>query len=108
MSGLGQPLGGATTRCLLRLLVRPPRVLRAQYPLPTTSTLLEVKRLVVDKIERGRPRKELSVGETAKRSGVAVSTLHFYESKGLIRSSRTQGNQRRFQRDVLRRIAIIK
>src|SRR5262245_53251685 len=88
--------------------VRPPRVLRAAYPLRTTSTLLEVKRQVVGDIERGRPRKELSVGETAKRSGVAVSTLHFYESKGLIASSRTQGNQRRFQREVLRRIAIIK
>ena len=50
----------------------------------------------------------ISVGEAAKRSGVAVSTLHYYESKGLIRSSRTQGNQRRYPRAVLRRIAIIK
>jgi len=50
----------------------------------------------------------LSVGETAKRSGVAVSTLHFYESKGLIRSARTRGNQRRYARSVLRRIAIIR
>ena len=59
-------------------------------------------------IERGGIRRELSVGEAAKRSGVAVSTLHFYESKGLIRSSRSRGNQRRYARDVLRRIAIIK
>jgi MerR family redox-sensitive transcriptional activator SoxR len=51
---------------------------------------------------------ELSVGEVAMRSGVAVSTLHFYESKGLIRSSRSRGNQRRYSRAVLRRIAIIK
>jgi MerR family redox-sensitive transcriptional activator SoxR len=51
---------------------------------------------------------ELSVGEAAKRSGVAVSTLHFYESKGLIHSSRSRGNQRRYQRGVLRRIATIK
>ena len=50
----------------------------------------------------------LSVGEVARRSGVAVSTLHFYESKGLIRSSRTRGNQRRFAREVLRRVAVIK
>jgi MerR family transcriptional regulator, redox-sensitive transcriptional activator SoxR len=85
-----------------------PKVLRPEYPLRTTSTLLEVKGELVGEIERGRPRKELSVGETARRSGVAVSTLHFYESKGLIRSSRTRGNQRRFQREVLRRIAIIK
>jgi MerR family transcriptional regulator, redox-sensitive transcriptional activator SoxR len=53
-------------------------------------------------------RKGLSVGEVAKRSGVAVSTLHYYESKGLIRSARTRGNQRRYPRAVLRRIAIIK
>lgn len=50
----------------------------------------------------------LSVGEVARRSGVAVSTLHFYESKGLITSSRTQGNQRRYPRNVLRRVALIR
>ncbi len=50
----------------------------------------------------------LSIGELAKRSGVAISTLHFYESKGLIKSLRTAGNQRRFQAVVLRHIAIIK
>jgi MerR family transcriptional regulator, redox-sensitive transcriptional activator SoxR len=50
----------------------------------------------------------LSVGEVARRSGVAVSTLHFYESKGLIASGRTEGNQRRFGRDVLRRVAFIR
>jgi len=51
---------------------------------------------------------ELSVGQVAARSGVAVSTLHFYESKGLIRSYRNRGNQRRYPREVLRRVAIIK
>ena len=56
----------------------------------------------------GRLQGELSVGEAAKRSGVAVSTLHFYETKGLIRSARTAGNQRRYPRGVLRRIAIIR
>lgn len=50
----------------------------------------------------------LSVGEVARRSGVAVSTLHFYETRGLIGSSRTQGNQRRYTRDVLRRVAFIR
>lgn len=50
----------------------------------------------------------LSVGEVARRSGVPVSTLHFYEAKGLISSSRTQGNQRRYARDVLRRVAFIR
>lgn len=51
---------------------------------------------------------ELGVGEVAQRSGVAVSTLHFYESRGLIHSHRTAGNQRRYSRDMLRRIAIIR
>ena len=50
----------------------------------------------------------LSVGEVAARSGVAVSTLHFYETKGLIGSHRTAGNQRRYERSVLRRVAIIR
>lgn len=52
--------------------------------------------------------RALSVGEVAERSGVAVSAVHFYESKGLIQSQRNAGNQRRYSRDVLRRIAIIK
>ena len=55
----------------------------------------------------GMPR-ELSVGEVAERSGVAVSTLHFYETKGLIRSQRNRGNQRRYPRSILRRVAVIK
>jgi MerR family redox-sensitive transcriptional activator SoxR len=50
----------------------------------------------------------LTVGEVAKRSGIPVSTLHFYEEKGLISSWRTDGNQRRYHRAVLRRVAIIK
>jgi MerR family redox-sensitive transcriptional activator SoxR len=50
---------------------------------------------------------QISVGELARRSGVAVSALHFYEAKGLILSVRTGGNQRRYDRDVLRRVAII-
>ncbi|MBN6149548.1 redox-sensitive transcriptional activator SoxR [Xanthomonas sp. AmX2] len=53
-------------------------------------------------------REELSVGQVAQRSGVAVSALHFYEKKGLIRSLRTAGNQRRYSRDVLRRLAVIR
>ncbi|MFI5443815.1 redox-sensitive transcriptional activator SoxR [Polaromonas sp. UC242_47] len=51
---------------------------------------------------------ELSVGEVAERSGVAVSTIHFYEAKGLIKGWRNPGNQRRYARDVLRRVAVIK
>ncbi|MBJ2282532.1 redox-sensitive transcriptional activator SoxR [Pseudomonas haemolytica] len=52
--------------------------------------------------------KELSVGQLAARSGVAVTALHFYESKGLIKSNRNAGNQRRYPRDVLRRVVVIK
>lgn len=51
---------------------------------------------------------ELTVGQLAERSGVAVSALHFYEKQGLISSRRTSGNQRRYRRDVLRRVALIR
>jgi MerR family redox-sensitive transcriptional activator SoxR len=50
----------------------------------------------------------LTVGEIAKRSGLPVSTIHFWESKGLIRSTRSDGNQRRFARLELRRVAIVR
>lgn len=49
-----------------------------------------------------------SVGEMARRSGVAVSTLHFYEKQGLIASTRSAGNQRRYTRDMLRRVAVVR
>ena len=52
--------------------------------------------------------RPLSAGQVATRSGVAVSTIHFYETNGLIRGWRTSGNQRRYGRDVLRRVAVIK
>ena len=58
--------------------------------------------------QQARLPGELSVGDVARRSGLAVSALHFYEAEGLIRSHRTQGNQRRYAREVLRRVAIIK
>jgi MerR family redox-sensitive transcriptional activator SoxR len=51
---------------------------------------------------------ELTVGQVAARSGVAVSALHFYEAQGLISSRRTAGNQRRFPREVIRRVAFIR
>lgn len=62
-------------------------------------------------MKKDRPndiKRELTVGEVAERSGLAVSTLHFYETKGLIRSNRSRGNQRRYPRSVLRRVAVIK
>lgn len=61
------------------------------------------------KIENEKaPMPKLSVGDVAKRSGVKISTLHFYEEKKLIHSIRNAGNQRRYKRDVLRRIGVIK
>jgi len=50
----------------------------------------------------------LTVGEVAARSGVAVTAVRFYESKGLIQGWRSTGNQRRYPREVLRRIAVVK
>jgi MerR family redox-sensitive transcriptional activator SoxR len=50
----------------------------------------------------------LSIGELSKRSGVAASALHFYERNGLISSERSSGNQRRYRRDTLRRVAFIR
>ena len=52
--------------------------------------------------------RALTVGEVAARSGVAISALHFYEAEGLITCWRNSGNQRRYARDVLRRVAVIK
>ncbi|TSD99733.1 redox-sensitive transcriptional activator SoxR [Skermania sp. ID1734] len=52
--------------------------------------------------------KELSPGQLSERSGVAVSALHFYEREGLITSRRTSGNQRRYPRETLRRVAFIR
>ncbi|GAT82119.1 transcriptional regulator [Streptomyces sp. F-3] len=51
---------------------------------------------------------ELTVGQVAARSGATVSALRFYESKGLIKSRRTAGNQRRYSRDTLRRVAFVR
>ena len=50
----------------------------------------------------------LTIGDFAARSGVAPSALRYYEREGLIRSTRTSGNQRRYQRTELRRVAFIK
>lgn len=77
----------------------------AKQMLYNPSTKLEVKEMTVENIA---PAARLSVGEVAQRAGVAVSTIHFYESKGLISSVRNGGNQRRYTSDVLRYLAIIK
>jgi MerR family redox-sensitive transcriptional activator SoxR len=55
-----------------------------------------------------RSMDELTVGQLADRSGASVSALRFYERQGLISSRRTTGNQRRYRRDTLRRVALIR
>lgn len=55
-----------------------------------------------------RGHEALTIGEVAERAGVATSALRFYESRGLIRSHRNAGGHRRYAREVLRRVAILK
>jgi MerR family redox-sensitive transcriptional activator SoxR len=50
----------------------------------------------------------ITISELAARSGVAASALRYYEALGLISSTRTSGNQRRYRRSVLRRVAVIR
>src|SRR5436190_22327938 len=52
-------------------------------------------------------RASLTIGEVSARTGVATSALRFYEDQGLIEAERTDGNQRRYRRSTLRRIAFI-
>lgn len=49
----------------------------------------------------------MSIGQVAERSGLKVTALRFYEERGLITSHRNNGNQRRYNRDVLRRLAVV-
>ena len=51
---------------------------------------------------------DLSIGAVSERTGVAPSALRFYEAEGLISSKRTPGNQRRYHRDVIRRVSFIR
>jgi MerR family redox-sensitive transcriptional activator SoxR len=55
-----------------------------------------------------RADDELTIGEVVERSGIPHSALRFYEDQGLVASHRSAGNQRRYHRDVLRRLAFIK
>lgn len=56
------------------------------------------------------PRRDnyLTIGQIALRSGLATSALRFYETRGLIKSVRTEGNQRRYHQSTLRRIAVVR
>lgn len=50
----------------------------------------------------------LTIGDVSERTGAATSALRFYEEQGLIRSMRTSGGQRRFAREVIRRVSFIR
>ena len=52
--------------------------------------------------------RQLTIGDVATRCGIAASAIRFYESRGLIQSLRTRGNQRRYTRATIRRIAVIR
>ena len=54
------------------------------------------------------PMTELTIGEVSERSGVAPSAIRYYEELGLVSSRRTTGNQRRYARATLRRLAFIR
>ncbi|MEO6152063.1 MAG: redox-sensitive transcriptional activator SoxR [Croceibacterium sp.] len=51
--------------------------------------------------------RSITIGQLAARTGVAVSAIRFYEDKGLLRSERTGGNQRRFLRSDIRRVSFV-
>jgi MerR family redox-sensitive transcriptional activator SoxR len=51
---------------------------------------------------------ELTIGELSERSGVPASAIRYYEARGLVLSRRTPGNQRRYERPMLRRLAFIR
>ena len=53
-------------------------------------------------------RDLLTIGEVAARAGVSVPSLRFYETKGLVHATRTAGNQRRYPRHTLRRLALVR
>lgn len=59
-------------------------------------------------MEARKPRGALTIGALSQRSGVAPSALRYYEDEGLIHATRTAGGQRRYTRDVLRRVAFIR
>ncbi|MGR2660109.1 redox-sensitive transcriptional activator SoxR [Chromobacterium haemolyticum] len=59
-------------------------------------------------VPTAKPFPWLSIGELARRSGVAASALRYYESQGLLHSARSAGGQRRYPRDALRRVAFIR
>jgi MerR family redox-sensitive transcriptional activator SoxR len=54
-----------------------------------------------------KPPSTLSIGELARRTGLSVSAIRFYEARGLVRATRGPGNQRRFPRSDIRRLSFL-
>src|SRR5260370_11576249 len=81
------------------------RLLHSSRAVGTTSTILEVKRRFVNEIDGGKIHAELSVGEAAKRSGVAGSAPLFFEAQGAFLRPRARGDPQRASRRVLRGLA---
>jgi MerR family transcriptional regulator, redox-sensitive transcriptional activator SoxR len=69
---------------------------------------LKSRPIRIGKVRAPRPAAVLTISELSARSGAAPSALRFYESLGLISASRTAGNQRRYPRHMLRRVAFIR
>jgi MerR family redox-sensitive transcriptional activator SoxR len=76
-------------------------------PHRATSTSPQVKD-VVDRPRLDRVEHDLSIGAVSDRTGVAPSALRFYEAEGLVHSERSDGNQRRYHREVIRRVSFIR
>src|SRR5580765_8714409 len=71
------------------------------------SSALEVKAKLRDTAAMEEALETMTIGEVAKRCGVATSALRFYEEQRLIHSERTDSNHRRYPRAVIRRVAFI-
>lgn len=70
--------------------------------------MVEVKHYLRHMVTPEELFRPWTIGQVAERSGLSISALHFYEREGLIFSTRNEGNQRRFGRDTLRRLAFIR
>ena len=60
-----------------------------------------------EKVDGPRGAEPLTIGGLAQRTGLAVSAIRFYETKGLVSSIRSEGNQRRFLRSDIRRLSVV-
>jgi MerR family redox-sensitive transcriptional activator SoxR len=63
---------------------------------------------VTVKVKVNLMSSELTIGAVSERSGIAASALRYYESQGLIFSTRSESGQRRYKREVLRRVGFIR